>query len=100
MHLLDHSEKPDIAGGDIRRPLRNPIVKGGGHMTRIIIEIDGKEVSSTTIPPTASLGAPPPELPARATALGALDAGSAPSGIASFNAAVVPPPAIDAGPSP
>jgi hypothetical protein len=65
-------------------------------MTRIIIEIDGKEVSSTTVQPTGSLGAPPPELLARATAL---DAGSAPSGIASFDAAVVAPAAIDAGPS-
>ena len=68
-------------------------------MTRIIIEIDGKEVSSTTVQPTGSLGAPPPELLARATALGALDAGIAPGGIASFDAAFVAPAAIDAGPS-
>jgi hypothetical protein len=68
-------------------------------MTRIIIEIDGKEVSSTAVQPTDSLGAPPPELLARALALGALDAGSAPSGIASFEAAVVAPAAVDAGPS-
>ena len=68
-------------------------------MTRIIIEIDGKEMSSTTVQPTDSLGAPPPELLARATALGALAAGSAPSGIASFDAAVVASAAIDAGPS-
>ena len=68
-------------------------------MMRITIEIDGKEVSSTTVQPTASLGAPPPELLARAAALGALDAGSAPSGIATFDAAVVATAAIDAGPA-
>jgi hypothetical protein len=73
-------------------------------MTRIIIEIDGKEVLSTTVQPARSPEAPPPELLARATALGALDAGSAPSGIASFDAAVaalaaIAPAAIDAGPS-
>jgi hypothetical protein len=68
-------------------------------MMRIVIEIEGKEVSSTTVQPTGSLEAPPPELLARATAMGALDAGSAPSGIASFDAAVVAPAAIDAGPS-
>lgn len=68
-------------------------------MTRIIIEIDGKEISSTTVEPTGGLGAPPLELLARATTLGALDAGSAPSGIASFDATVVAPAAIDAGPS-
>jgi hypothetical protein len=68
-------------------------------MTRIIIEIDGKEVSSTTVQPTGGLGAPPPELLASATALGALDAGSAPSGIASSDASLVAAAAIDAGPS-
>ena len=67
-------------------------------MVRIIIEIDGKEVSSTTVQPTGSLGAPPAELLARATALGALSAGSAPSALASFDA-VGAPAAIDAGPS-
>jgi hypothetical protein len=64
-------------------------------MLRIIIEIDGKEVSSTTVQPSGSLGPPPPELLARAAALGALSAGSAP---ASFDA-VGAPAAIDAGPS-
>lgn len=68
-------------------------------MIRIIIEIDGKEVLLTTAQPTRGLEALPPELLARATALGALDAGSAPSGIASFGLAVVAPAAIDAGPS-
>lgn len=67
-------------------------------MTRIIIEIDGKEVSSTTIQPTGSLESPPPELLARATALGAYDAGSAPSEIASLGAAAVALAATDAGP--
>jgi hypothetical protein len=67
-------------------------------MTRITIEIDGKETSSTTVQPTGNLGAPAPELLGRATALGALDAGSARSGIASFDPAVVTPAAIDAGP--
>jgi hypothetical protein len=68
-------------------------------MVRIIIEIDGKEVSSTTVQPTGGVAAPPPELLVRATALGALNAGSAPSEIASLDTAVVPPAAIDAGPS-
>lgn len=67
-------------------------------MVRIIIEVDGKEVSSTTVQPTGGLTAPP-ELLARAAALGALDAGSAPSGFASFEGAVMTFAAIDAGPS-
>ena len=66
---------------------------------RIIIEIDGREVSSTTVQPSAGLGAPSPELLLRATALGALDAGGAPSEIASLDPAAIPPAAIDAGPS-
>jgi hypothetical protein len=68
-------------------------------MIRIIIEIDGKAVSLKTAQPTGDLEAPPPELLARAKALDALDAGSAPSGIASFGLAAVAPAAIDAGPS-
>ena len=64
-------------------------------MVRIIIEVDGKEVSSTTVQPTGGLTAPP-ELLARAAALGA---GSAPSGFASFEGAVMTFAAIDAGPS-
>ena len=69
-------------------------------MTRIIIEIDGKGVSAITVQPTASLEAPPPELLARATALDALDAGSAPSEIPSVDTAALGPAAADAGPSP
>ena len=68
-------------------------------MMRITIEIDGKEVSSTTVQPTSSLGAAPPEVLARAAVLGALDAGSAPSGIASVSAAFGTAAAIDAGAS-
>jgi len=61
--------------------------------TRIIVEIDGKEVAATTIHPDPSPGIaegvdvpavpasfkPPPELLARARALGASSAGPAPS---------------------
>ena len=68
-------------------------------MIRIIIEIDGKEVSSTTVPPAVSRAEPPAELLARAEALGALDAGSAPSEFVSSITAVTAPVAIDAGPS-
>jgi hypothetical protein len=68
-------------------------------MIRIIIEIDGKEVSSTTVPPTSGLAAASPELLARAATLGAMDAGSAPSGLAGLAAAVAAPTAIDAGAS-
>ena len=60
-------------------------------MIRIVIEIDGTEVSSTVVQPTGILGAPPQELLARAAALGALDAGSAPSEFATFAAAAVAP---------
>jgi hypothetical protein len=67
-------------------------------MIRIIIEINGKEVSSTTVQPTGSLVAPP-ELLARAAVLGATDAGSALGGITSAAAASDSAVAIDAGAS-
>jgi hypothetical protein len=67
-------------------------------MIRIIIEIDGQEVSSTSVQPPGSLVAPP-ELLARAAALGATDAGSAPGGITSAAAAFDSTAAIDAGAS-
>jgi hypothetical protein len=68
-------------------------------MIRIVIEIDGREVSSTVVQPTGISGALPRELLARATALGALDAGSAPIGLAASETAGVAPVPIDAGPS-
>ena len=48
-------------------------------MIRITIEVNDKEVSSTTVQSTSTLGIPSPELLTRAAALGALDAGNAPS---------------------
>lgn len=63
-------------------------------MVRITIEIDGKDVLSTTVQPTSSVAAAPPQVAAHAAALGALDAGSAPSGIASISAALAAPAAI------
>jgi hypothetical protein len=67
-------------------------------MIRIIIEIDGREVSSTIVQPPGSLGAPP-ELLERAAALGATDAGSAPGGMVSVAALFDSAAAIDAGTS-
>ena len=88
---------------------------------RIIIEIDGGEMTVKTYPsqttptpfiqapavlPTPAGPAPPPEVLRAAAALGAIDAGPAPTG----SAFVTPPPevlraaaalgAIDAGPAP
>jgi len=66
---------------------------------RITIEIDGKEVSSTTVPPAVSRAEPPAELLARAETLGALNAGGAPSEFVSSITVVAAPVAVDAGPS-
>jgi hypothetical protein len=67
-------------------------------MTRIVIEIDGKEVSSTTVPPSAGASAPP-EVLERARALGATDAGSAPA-VAMATADTTSGAATDAGAAP
>ena len=67
-------------------------------MIRIIIEIDDKQVSFTTAGPVAA-EAPPPELLARATELGATSAGGAPSE-AITAAGLVSNAASDAGAAP
>lgn len=67
-------------------------------MTRIVIEIDGKELSATTVPPSASASALP-EVLERARALGATDAGSAPA-VATAAADAARGAAADAGAAP
>lgn len=64
---------------------------------RIIIETDSKEIPSTTVQPSGSRETPSPELLARAAALGAMDAGRAPSGIARAGATFDVTDTIDAG---
>ena len=70
---------------------------------RIIIETDGKEIPSTTVQPggchetPGSRETPSPELLARAAALGAMNAGRAPSGIAHAGTAFDAIDTIDAG---
>lgn len=70
---------------------------------RIIIETDSKEIPSTTVQPGGSRETPgchetpSPELLARAAALGAMDAGRAPSGIAHAGTAFDAIDTIDAG---
>jgi hypothetical protein len=64
---------------------------------RITIEIDGKEMPTATIQPSAGLETSAQELLARGTALDTLDAGRAPSGVAGFGATFAAPDAIDGG---
>lgn len=64
---------------------------------RIIIETDGKEIPSTTVQPGGCRETPAPELLAQAAALGAMDAGRAPSGIARSGATFDAIDTIDAG---
>lgn len=64
---------------------------------RIIIETDGKEIPSTTVQPGGCHETPSPELLARAAALGAMDAGRAPSEIARSGIASDVTDTIDAG---
>ena len=70
---------------------------------RIIIETDGKEIPSTTVQPSSSRETPgchetpSPELLTRAAALGAMDAGRAPSGIARSGTTFDAIDTIDAG---
>ena len=69
-------------------------------MTRIIIEIDGKEASSTILQPASTQGA---QSEAAASSRSDTDAGAAPTGVTAFaaeTAAVMAVcQAIDAGPS-
>ena len=70
---------------------------------RIIIETGGNEIPLTTVQPcgsretSGSSETPAPELLAQAVALGAMDAGRAPSGIARSGAAFDAIYTIDAG---
>jgi hypothetical protein len=70
---------------------------------RIIIETDSKEIPSTTVQPSGchetpgSRETPSPELLAQAAALGAMNAGRAPSGIARSGATFDAIDTIDAG---
>ncbi len=64
---------------------------------RIIIETDSKEIPSTAVQPGGCHETPSPELLARAAALGAVDAGRAPSGIARSGTAFGVADTIDAG---
>jgi hypothetical protein len=70
--------------------MRKPIM-------RIIIETDGKEIPSTTVQPGRCHETPSPELLAQAAALGAMNAGRAPSGIARSGATFDAIDTIDAG---
>lgn len=70
---------------------------------RIIIETGGNEIPLTTVQPSGSRETPgnretpAPELLAQAAALGAMDAGRAPSGIARSSATFDAIDTIDAG---